>query len=79
MELKSGETYNGHLVNVDSWMNIHLREVICTSKVRGWLAVRLLACACATGRATTAHGSACVPVGACRPSAAVMACVAPAA
>lgn len=35
IELKSGETYNGHLVNVDSWMNIHLREVICTSKVRG--------------------------------------------
>lgn len=34
VELKSGETYNGHLVNVDSWMNIHLREVICTSKVR---------------------------------------------
>lgn len=32
VELKSGETYNGHLVNVDSWMNIHLREVICTSK-----------------------------------------------
>jgi small nuclear ribonucleoprotein (snRNP)-like protein len=33
VELKSGETYNGHLVNIDSWMNIHLREVICTSKV----------------------------------------------
>lgn len=33
VELKSGETYNGHLVNCDSWMNIHLREVICTSKV----------------------------------------------
>ncbi|WIA37705.1 hypothetical protein OEZ86_014590 [Tetradesmus obliquus] len=32
VELKSGETYNGHLVNCDSWMNIHLREVICTSK-----------------------------------------------
>ncbi|KAJ8760455.1 hypothetical protein K2173_015122 [Erythroxylum novogranatense] len=25
-------TYNGHLVNCDTWMNIHLREVICTSK-----------------------------------------------
>ncbi|KAK4739298.1 hypothetical protein R3W88_002995 [Solanum pinnatisectum] len=26
------ETYNGHLVNCDTWMNIPLREVICTSK-----------------------------------------------
>ena len=34
MELKNGETYNGHLVNCDTWMNIHLREVICTSKVK---------------------------------------------
>jgi len=33
VELKSGETYNGHMVLCDSWMNIHLREVICTSKV----------------------------------------------
>ena len=33
MELKSGETYNGHLEAVDSWMNIKLRDVICTSKV----------------------------------------------
>ncbi|KNC87877.1 hypothetical protein SARC_00011 [Sphaeroforma arctica JP610] len=32
VELKNGETYNGHLVNCDSWMNIILREVICTSK-----------------------------------------------
>lgn len=32
MELKNGETYNGHLVACDSWMNVHLREVICTSK-----------------------------------------------
>uniref|UniRef100_A0A1D2A1K0 U6 snRNA-associated Sm-like protein LSm4 n=1 Tax=Auxenochlorella protothecoides TaxID=3075 RepID=A0A1D2A1K0_AUXPR len=32
IELKSGETYNGHLVLCDTWMNIHLREVICTSK-----------------------------------------------
>ncbi|XWS46672.1 hypothetical protein CRYUN_Cryun14cG0087800 [Craigia yunnanensis] len=28
VELKNGETYNGHLVNCDTWMNIHLREVI---------------------------------------------------
>ncbi|XP_059480424.1 U6 snRNA-associated Sm-like protein LSm4 [Neocloeon triangulifer] len=32
VELKNGETYNGHLVNCDSWMNINLREVICTSR-----------------------------------------------
>ena len=33
MELKNGETYNGHLVACDNWMNINLREVICTSRV----------------------------------------------
>ena len=32
IELKNGETYNGHLVNCDTWMNVHLREVICTAK-----------------------------------------------
>nr|VZI06301.1 unnamed protein product [Spirometra erinaceieuropaei] len=32
VELKSGDTYNGHLVACDDWMNIHLKEVICTSK-----------------------------------------------
>ncbi len=26
VELKSGETYNGHLVQCDSWMNMHLKE-----------------------------------------------------
>ncbi|KAJ3128475.1 RNA processing protein [Nowakowskiella sp. JEL0407] len=31
VELKSGETYSGHLVNCDNWMNINLKEVICTS------------------------------------------------
>jgi len=31
VELKSGETYNGRLLNCDSWMNINLRDVICTS------------------------------------------------
>ena len=35
VELKNGETYNGHLVNCDNWMNIQLREVICTSRVSG--------------------------------------------
>ncbi|XP_042517706.1 sm-like protein LSM4 [Macadamia integrifolia] len=28
----NAETYNGHLVDWDTWMNIHLCEVICTSK-----------------------------------------------
>ncbi|EEB11846.1 conserved hypothetical protein [Pediculus humanus corporis] len=32
VELKNGETYNGHLVSCDNWMNIILREVICTSR-----------------------------------------------
>lgn len=32
VELKNGETYNGHLVNCDNWMNIQLKEVICTSR-----------------------------------------------
>uniref|UniRef100_A0AC35F6Q5 U6 snRNA-associated Sm-like protein LSm4 n=1 Tax=Panagrolaimus sp. PS1159 TaxID=55785 RepID=A0AC35F6Q5_9BILA len=32
IELKSGETYNGHLVSVDTFMNIHIRDAICTSK-----------------------------------------------
>lgn len=32
VELKNGETYNGHLVSCDNWMNICLREVICTSR-----------------------------------------------
>eukprot|EP00741_Cyanophora_paradoxa_P001371 tig00000480_g1327.t1 len=32
VELKNGETYNGHLVNCDNWMNINLRDVICTSR-----------------------------------------------
>ena len=32
VELKNGETYNGQLVNVDNWMNLNLKDVICTSK-----------------------------------------------
>ncbi|CAB3405665.1 unnamed protein product [Caenorhabditis bovis] len=32
VELKNGETYNGHLQACDSWMNIHLRDVYFTSK-----------------------------------------------
>ncbi|KAJ3032914.1 hypothetical protein HDV00_006987, partial [Rhizophlyctis rosea] len=31
VELKNGETYNGHLEKCDNWMNIRLHEVICTS------------------------------------------------
>jgi len=37
IELKNGETYNGMLVACDSWMNVHLRDAICTSKVRHFL------------------------------------------
>ena len=32
VELKNGETYNGQLMNVDNWMNLNLKDVICTSK-----------------------------------------------
>jgi U6 snRNA-associated Sm-like protein LSm4 len=31
VELKSGETLNGHLVSSDTWMNLTLKEVIQTS------------------------------------------------
>ena len=37
VELKNGETYNGHLANCDTWMNLHLRDAICTSRVRFFL------------------------------------------
>ena len=32
VELKNGETYNGHLASCDTWMNLHLRDAICTSR-----------------------------------------------
>ncbi|ORY80483.1 hypothetical protein BCR37DRAFT_337019, partial [Protomyces lactucae-debilis] len=32
VELKSGETFNGHLVQCDNYMNLTLREVIQTSR-----------------------------------------------
>nr|CCA20631.1 unnamed protein product putative [Albugo laibachii Nc14] len=32
VELKNGDTYNGHFKNCDTWMNINLCDVICTSK-----------------------------------------------
>ncbi|KAG0261071.1 RNA processing protein [Mortierella polycephala] len=34
VELKNGETFNGHLVNCDNWMNLTLREVIQTSSIK---------------------------------------------
>lgn len=32
VELKNGETCNGNLLNIDTWMNLNLRKVIRTSK-----------------------------------------------
>ena len=34
VELKNGETLNGHLVQCDTWMNLTLKEVVQTSPVR---------------------------------------------
>lgn len=34
VELKNGETLNGHLVTCDTWMNLTLKEVVQTSPVR---------------------------------------------
>ena len=31
VELKNGETLNGHLMNSDTWMNLTLKEVVRTS------------------------------------------------
>jgi U6 snRNA-associated Sm-like protein LSm4 len=31
IELKSGETYNGHLVATDAYMNVTVADVICTA------------------------------------------------
>lgn len=31
VELKNGETLNGHLVQCDTWMNLTLKEVVQTS------------------------------------------------
>jgi small nuclear ribonucleoprotein (snRNP)-like protein len=33
VELKNGETLNGHLVTCDTWMNLTLKEVVQTSSV----------------------------------------------
>ena len=32
VELKNGEAYSGVLVNCDNWMNLHLKDVVLTSK-----------------------------------------------
>jgi small nuclear ribonucleoprotein (snRNP)-like protein len=34
VELKNGETLNGHLVMCDTWMNLTMKEVVQTSPVR---------------------------------------------
>ena len=33
VELKNGETLNGHLVTCDNWMNLILKEVVQTNPV----------------------------------------------
>lgn len=49
VELKDGETLNGHLVSCDTWMNLTLKEVVQTSPVRKidsrWLGSALGECA----------------------------------
>jgi len=35
VELKNGETLNGHLITCDTWMNLTLKEVVQTSPVCG--------------------------------------------
>lgn len=48
VELKSGETLNGHLINCDAWMNLTLKEVVQTNSVslaflpHLWLKVSIL-------------------------------------
>ncbi|KAJ0337363.1 hypothetical protein COL922a_006830 [Colletotrichum nupharicola] len=34
VELKNGETLNGHLVMCDTWMNLTLKEVVQTSPIK---------------------------------------------
>lgn len=67
VELKNGETLNGHLVNCDTWMNLTLKEVVQTSPVcRRCCATRHLNLHCLDGsadrvapgsrKATDSHG-----------------------
>jgi U6 snRNA-associated Sm-like protein LSm4 len=44
VELKNGETLNGHLVLCDTWMNLTLREVVQTSPVGSWPLRRAVIC-----------------------------------
>jgi len=32
VELKNGETYSGVLAAIDRFMNLHMRDIVCTSK-----------------------------------------------
>eukprot|EP00397_Hematodinium_sp_SG-2012_P059449 GEMP01076214.1.p1 GENE.GEMP01076214.1~~GEMP01076214.1.p1 ORF type:complete len:118 (+),score=23.57 GEMP01076214.1:39-392(+) len=32
VELKNGETYSGVLAAIDKYMNLHMRDIVCTSK-----------------------------------------------
>lgn len=50
VELKNGETLNGHLVTCDTWMNLTLKEVVQTSPVRS------LPCAFGAGAGAYAMG-----------------------
>ena len=42
IELKNGDTYNGRLENCNMFMNIVLRDVICTSRVRKYVIYLIL-------------------------------------
>ena len=48
VELKNGDTYNGKLVNCDSWMNINLKDVIRTSRVKYSIYIVTYCCICCT-------------------------------
>jgi small nuclear ribonucleoprotein (snRNP)-like protein len=41
VELKNGETLNGHLVSCDTWMNLTLKEVVQTSPVCAPVAIAM--------------------------------------
>ena len=43
VELKNGETLNGHLIQCDTWMNLTLKEVIQTSPVCARMSAHLRA------------------------------------
>ncbi len=39
IELKNGDTYNGRLVSCNKFMNICLKDVICTSRVNLFISI----------------------------------------